>query len=203
MVEKPEDEMPKIEVEIREKEDYDPDMIVLFGGKEDERTQRMTKREVYKPCIIYPENKAKHLWDIFVSILLVFTCFVTPWHICFSDDSLGWVFVNYTIDCMFLIDMIIIFNTAFQNDDFETVDDHKSIAIVYLMGWFWLDLIAVLPFQELLPSSNEDDGPSAGDLNDVARMLRLGRLSKLVKLMKLIRVIKFLKKSNNRDSSLL
>ena len=46
----------------------------------------------------------------------------------------------------FFIDIIIIFNTALTTEDFETIDDHKQIAIHYLKGWFWIDLIAIFPF---------------------------------------------------------
>ena len=81
--------------------------------------------------------------------MLIFTCFIPPWHICFTDDHQGWYVVNILIDCLFGVDMFVIFNSAYQTEDFEIVDDHKSIAISYITGWFWLDLIAIIPFQDL------------------------------------------------------
>lgn len=53
---------------------------------------------------------------------------------------------NHIIDVLFLIDMFVVFCTALTTDDFETIDDHKTIAITYLQGWFWIDLIAIMPF---------------------------------------------------------
>ena len=62
------------------------------------------------------------------------------------------VATNVIIDLLFLCDMIVIFNTALTSEDFETIDDHKSIAISYLTGWFWIDLLAIIPFEALMPS---------------------------------------------------
>lgn len=57
--------------------------------------------------------------------------------------------------------MIVIFNTAITTDDFETIDDHKMIAINYILGWFWIDLVAILPFQWFMPSSDGKGANSA------------------------------------------
>ena len=78
--------------------------------------------------VIYPENANKALWDIFMAIILVFTCFVTPLHIAFEDDATHWVVLNYFIDSLFAVDMLVIFCTAFHTEDFELIDDHKLIA---------------------------------------------------------------------------
>ena len=53
---------------------------------------------------------------------------------------------NAIVDILFFIDMIVIFNTAITTDEFETIEDHKSIAVYYLSGWFLIDLVSILPF---------------------------------------------------------
>tara|TARA_B110000285_G_C14976337_1_gene539167 strand:+ start:154 stop:264 length:111 start_codon:yes stop_codon:yes gene_type:complete len=35
----------------------------------------------------------------------------------------------YIIDALFLLDMIIIFNTAYFNEDYKMIEDRKVIAI--------------------------------------------------------------------------
>ena len=60
--------------------------------------------------------------------------------------------INYLIDSLFAIDMIIIFNSAFHDDDFNIVDDRKKIAIKYIQSWFWIDLLAIIPFDLLMQS---------------------------------------------------
>ena len=106
----------------------------------------MIERDVYKPCIIYPEDARKSYWDMLMSMVLILTCFLTPIHICFNDDSVGTTVLNYCIDFLFLIDMIFTFMSAYHTDDFELIDDHKTIAISYLSGWFLIDLLAIIPF---------------------------------------------------------
>lgn len=38
----------------------------------------------------------------------------------------------YIIDALFLLDMIMIFNTAFYDEQFKIIDDRKIIAIIYI-----------------------------------------------------------------------
>ena len=44
----------------------------------------------------------------------------------------GWNKANTTIDLLFLTDMIVVFNTAIETEEFETIDDHKRLASEYL-----------------------------------------------------------------------
>lgn len=56
------------------------------------------------------------------------------------------------------------------------------------MGWFSIDLIAVIPFEVILGTTN---------LNEFVRMTRIGRLYKLIKLAKLMRVMKLIRDRSN------
>jgi len=109
----------------------------------------MTKRDSYKYFIIYPENRHKSGWDLFMTVVLILTCIMTPLSIAFSDsdnaDDSGFD-IDYVIDTLFLIDIIIIFNTAYYNDDSEIIDDRKLIASTYIKGWFTIDLLAIIPY---------------------------------------------------------
>ena len=44
----------------------------------------------------------------------------------------------------------VIIETAFYDDDFVLVDSHKQIAKTYFKGWFFVDALAVLPFDFIL-----------------------------------------------------
>ena len=112
----------------------------------------MVIREDAKPCIIYPENSHKASWDLFMAIVLVFTCVVTPVHICFGEGGLSWKISNFIVDGLFLVDITLIFLTAISTEDFVIIDDHKEIACEYLKGWFFIDLLAIIPFAEMMPS---------------------------------------------------
>lgn len=117
------------------------------------KIERMTQREESKSCIIYPENTAKLIWDLFVTVVLVACCFWTPWEMAFNIENATATSFNWTIDCIFLTDMIATFFTAYSTEDFEIIDDHKQIACVYLTSWFWIDLLAILPYAYMIPGS--------------------------------------------------
>lgn len=76
--------------------------------------------------MIYPNNALKSNWDMTVTMILIFTCMVTPYRIAFveQDDDL-WTTINVSIDLLFLGDMILSFISAFYTDEFELVEDRK------------------------------------------------------------------------------
>jgi hypothetical protein len=93
------------------------------------------------------------VWDLMISVILLLTCFVTPFNLAFGEevDAVVWYVVfNYSIDFLFLIDIIINFNTAYQSELYETIDDREKIAMNYIKGWFFIDLLAIIPFEVLL-----------------------------------------------------
>ena len=92
------------------------------------------------------------------------------------------------MDSLFLVDIFLCFNTAYYDEDYETVEDRCVIAKTYLSGWFTIDLLAIFPF-DLLTSAN--------NANEMIRLTRLGRMYKIVKLVRLVRVLK-LQKSKSR-----
>ena len=71
----------------------------------------------------YPEDPIKVNWDLFVSVILVFTCVMTPVNMAFSDDmGTEWDIILGFIDFLFFIDVIIIFNSAFEDEDFKMIE---------------------------------------------------------------------------------
>ena len=96
--------------------------------------------------------------------------------------------VNWIIDGLFLIDIIVSFNAATYDDDFELIGDRKTIMKNYFFGWFAIDLISILPL-ELIINQN-------GEAGNMVRLTRIGRLQKITKLLKLARLLKFAKSSS-------
>lgn len=130
-----------------------------------------------RPCMVYPEDTWKEQWDLWVSLILIFTCSVTPYRLAFSQDDndpLTWEIINGIVDLCFFADMILIFNTAYYDDDFKMIQHRGVIAITYMKGWFLIDLMAIFPIgyiQKLMPQehSEEHTGPGQhyeGDADD-------------------------------------
>ena len=88
---------------------------------------------------------------------------------------------------MFLIDIIVIFNTAIFDDDMNTIYDRCLLTKSYLKGWFFIDLIAIIPFSLFLGS----DG--SGEAANLIRFTRFGRVVRMLKLAKLMRLMKLRK----------
>ena len=42
------------------------------------KINRMRHRDQRKPCMIYPEDPKKANWDLFITIVLIYTCIQTP-----------------------------------------------------------------------------------------------------------------------------
>lgn len=54
------------------------------------KIERMIHRDQRKPYMFYPEDSSKANWDLFITIVLIYTCITTPMRIAFSNgDSLG------------------------------------------------------------------------------------------------------------------
>ena len=127
-------------------------------------------------------------WDGLITLVLIFTCMVTPYRIAFVEsDNVEWTVANYTIDFLFLVDMLLCFVSAFYTTEFELIEDRKEIAKSYLMGWFVIDFLAIFPFERAQAggSSESSNGP-----NDMVRLAKLGRLYKVLRLIKLVRLLK-------------
>lgn len=73
-------------------------------------------------------------WDLIINILIIINCFSTPVDLAFpsyrTDINIYLNALN-AIDIMFLVDIIITFFTAYENQTMDIIDNHKDIAINY------------------------------------------------------------------------
>lgn len=93
----------------------------------------------------------KDAWDAFISVILVITCILTPINIAFSYDVVnpGSDIPDHIIDFLFFIDIIICFNSEVIRDH-EIIHSRKEITCIYLKGWFTIDVVSIIPFDELM-----------------------------------------------------
>jgi hypothetical protein len=54
---------------------------------------------------------------------------------------------------VFFLDIFVIFNTAFFDNNSEEVVDRKRIAARYIQGMFLIDFVSSLPFGQLAPNA--------------------------------------------------
>ena len=150
------------------------------------KSNRMIDRVHYKKCLIYPENPYKGNWDLFISCALILSCFYTPLSLAFQKEKYENILrlVDFVVDSLFFIDIILTFNTCYYNDKVQLIDDRKIIAITYLKGWFTIDLVSCIPFNLLMGTSEYNF------MNSIARAGRLFRVLKLVRFFRLFQVFK-------------
>ena len=89
------------------------------------------------------------------------------------------------VDVIFACDIVINFRTAFYDEDYEMVLEWKKIRNNYMKFWFWLDFLAVFPFEQVLAigaliagSSNDDSFSGVTGLFKLPRLFRMARFLK-------------------------
>lgn len=86
----------------------------------------MLERENRKWYLFYPEDVIKQKWDMLMTYLLIFTCTSTPLFIAFHDNPeesmSNWELINLIVDLCFAVDIIVVFLSAFYDDDFQIID---------------------------------------------------------------------------------
>jgi hypothetical protein len=116
---------------------------------------RKKTRKKMKSYIIYPEEQWRQKWELFITLLLLYTCCATPYVLAFasseSEINSVWDVMDseFFVDIFFLVDIILNFFFAYYNSEYELIEDRKKIAYHYLGGWFIVDFLAVLPFDKL------------------------------------------------------
>lgn len=139
--------------------------------------------------LISPENELKASWDFIITCVLLFSVALTPLQMALFEEPLRptWQWINNCIDILFLIDIIIIFNTATYDDDFHIITDRATITSDYLKTWFLLDFFCIIPFDYMF---------GGGGSTNIIRLVRIGRINKILKLMKLMRLTRIKRKNS-------
>ncbi|XP_076293376.1 potassium voltage-gated channel seizure isoform X5 [Lasioglossum baleicum] len=137
----------------------------------------------------------KAVWDWVILLLVLYTALFTPYVAAFvlsdpeynskkdkkySDDPI--VIIDFIVDVTFIVDIIINFRTTFVNSNEEVVSHPAKIAVHYLKGWFFIDLVAAIPFDLFLVGSNTDElGLDKDETTTLMGLLKTARLLRLVR----------------------
>ncbi|TNV85840.1 hypothetical protein FGO68_gene9701 [Halteria grandinella] len=138
-----------------------------------------------KKYIIYPEGKFKSQWDLLQTVLIIITCALTPIFIAFPEQQTKAAqYLDNIMNILFALDMIFNFFTAYYDSDFNIIDDQKMIAWNYMMHWFSIDLLSVIPFEIFY---------EVGGFNKMARLSRISKVYRLLRLSKIFRLARVAK----------
>ena len=132
--------------------------------------------------LLLPTDQRKVYWDWLVVVIVLWNVFMIPFSFGFGlvwQAGAGLEAVDWIVDILFLVDMVINFRTAYYEDDGSIVLEYARIRQRYLRTYFFFDLAATIPFDRFI----ELGGVSASEatLVGLAKLPRLLRLSRLMK----------------------
>ncbi|XP_011329421.1 potassium voltage-gated channel subfamily H member 8 isoform X2 [Ooceraea biroi] len=121
----------------------------------------------------------KSCWDWLILIATFYVAIIVPYNASFINTDRPTMVSDVVVEVLFIIDITLNFRTTYVSRKGEVVSNSKSIAMNYVKGWFFVDLVAALPFDFLYASdvySGEDSAHSNIHLVKLTRLLRLARL---------------------------
>ena len=135
---------------------------------------------------------------LLIMLLLIWTALYVPYRLAFIDNpSIAIFSMEITMDAIFLLDIIINFNSAFYDENNLLIVDRKLIATRYLKSWFAIDLLSrlyiyIYIYVYSLPVQLFD---SSLKMNKAMRLLRLPRIYRMFKVVKLVKMFNLMKPS--------
>jgi hypothetical protein len=60
---------------------------ITIVSQEEQQIKRMTYRKTRGKFLLYPEDRFKSFWDIFITLVLLTTCVYTPLEIAFAVET--------------------------------------------------------------------------------------------------------------------
>ena len=176
------DENNKIENDEKEHRKLFKREKICDTDTEDEESEN--EKEI--PWIILPDNPYKKIWDLLIAFLILYSAIITPYEIAFSESNKSSWF-EILIDIFLAIDIVLTFFSAYTDEEENLVKNHKKIIKKYLKSWFIIDIISVIPINNLFKN---------GKYSGLTKISKLPKLYRLIKLTKLLRMTKMSSKGN-------
>lgn len=135
--------------------------------------------------VILPSSCVWKQWQTVLFCLMLYTAVVTPYRVCFvQETTTAWMVAETCVDCCFMLDVLLTFFTAYQDEELNLVVSRRKICWRYVRSWFLVDLLASIPFQVF------EAGMESQQYNKLVRLLRLPRLYKLLRLVRLVKMMR-------------
>jgi len=91
-----------------------------------------------------PSNNFRIFWTLLLVVLIFTTTLLTPYDVSFIDgEDSTFTVLNMIFDVLFGLDIILNFISAYYDPANGLITDLKLIALTYIKGWFWIDLVAM------------------------------------------------------------
>ncbi|XP_076856977.1 voltage-gated delayed rectifier potassium channel KCNH4 isoform X2 [Brachyhypopomus gauderio] len=130
--------------------------------------------------ILLHYSVSKALWDWMILLATFYVAVTVPYNVCFTPyneldtAARSTIVSDIAVEMLFILDIILNFRTTYVSQSGQVVYDSRSICLHYSATWFFVDLVAALPF-DLLYAFNITV-TSLVHLLKTVRLLRLLRL---------------------------
>eukprot|EP01083_Nonionella_stella_P064890 169591_1 len=137
--------------------------------------------------VFHPYSSPRMVWDLCIIFMILYTAIAVPLRLSWSmQETLSFWILNRLLDFLFIVDITINFNTAFERGT-ELIIDRRSIVKHYFSTWFTLDFVASFPFDFVMSLIN---GGTESSISLLPRLVRLFKLSRLFRLARLQRILR-------------
>lgn len=97
----------------------------------------------YDEFYIDPRSSFRRTWDLFIILLVIYSAVAIPYYSAFYKKETGWkIGLDYTFDCLFILDIMFNFFTAYYDKFGRLVASRDKIKSNYLRTWFIIDVLA-------------------------------------------------------------
>jgi hypothetical protein len=143
------------------------------------------RREHLPRFIVHPLSLSYRCWWYTTVVVAAVTAILEPYVIAFTEPGLypyasATSVVEYACIALILVDIAVSFNVA-RYVNGELVTDRRQLARAYTRLIFWVDLLSIIPFDEI--------ALAAAGLNG-ARHLENPLLAQYLSLLKLVRMVR-------------
>lgn len=149
--------------------------------------------ELTSKWILSTTSSLKLKWDLAVILMSLYSALLVPLELAFNvdqDDAVKGL--DYCINVLFAVDIVINFRCSYLNDLKDEVKDSRLIALRYVKSTFVVDLVACIPLDLLLSLTTSTDSTT----------LRIFSMVKLIRLVRLHHIIYFLRTNKEFKLSL-
>lgn len=124
------------------------------------------------PFVVESDSRIKKNWDAAQFFLVCFIGVVVPLRIGFNiTEWRSWIGPDIVVDLMIICDILLNCVTTFEQEG-ESVRDRSEIWWRYFRGWFWFDVLSVIPCE--VAAAGVKDYTPIYRANRLIRFLRIG-----------------------------
>ena len=124
---------------------------------------------------LLPDSPLNLTWNAFLLAICIYNAWIIPFRLAFEHARQS-LFVDWTVDVFFVLDMILNYQYVSYFQDGELVTDVTKIKRNYMLGRFKMDLISTFPFDIVALLLLPKEASWSIVVQDGLRLLKLLRL---------------------------